>query len=215
MPATSSASPSSRAKVERLWPGATVVCVGAGPSVTQKDLDYCRGRARVIVVNSMYKQAPWADVLYAADEKWWRWQHNDGVPRTAFPPLCVTLSPRVDQIYPDVIELQRTGQPGLELDPGGLRSGGCGGYQAINLAFHLAGHGCRILLLGYDMQADASGRHHCHLEHPDNNRIHYPVRLKDFQTLVEPLRKQLVSVINCTRRTALTCFPQAPLRDVL
>ena len=51
--------------------GRPCVVVASGPSLTAEDVDYCRERAAVIVVNDNYKLAPWADVLYAADPEWW------------------------------------------------------------------------------------------------------------------------------------------------
>ena len=57
--------------VPRAWVDETAVCIASGPSLTQADVDYVRGKARVIVVNNGYLLAPWADVLYAADARWW------------------------------------------------------------------------------------------------------------------------------------------------
>ena len=63
-------------RVPRLWPDATVVCIGSGPSLTAEDVDYCRGRAKVIAINNAYQLAPWSDVLYACDGAWWDWHQG-------------------------------------------------------------------------------------------------------------------------------------------
>jgi len=47
------------------------ICIASGPSVTQSDIDYCRGKGTVYVVNEMGFLAPWADVLYCADCDVW------------------------------------------------------------------------------------------------------------------------------------------------
>jgi hypothetical protein len=39
--------------------------------------------------------------------------------------------------------------------------------------------------------------------------------LECFPTLVDPLTAIGVSIVNCTRRTALQCFPCAALEDAL
>ena len=54
------------------------ICIASGPSLTQEDVDYCRGKGKVYAVNNVYTLAPWADVLYACDQAWWD-EHN-GVP---------------------------------------------------------------------------------------------------------------------------------------
>ena len=63
-------------RVERLWEGETVVCLASGPSLTPADVEYVRGKARVIVINTTVLLAPWADVLYACDARWWQWHHK-------------------------------------------------------------------------------------------------------------------------------------------
>ena len=64
--------------VPRLWPGATVACLGCGPSLNADQVVLLRGRARVIAINDAWRVAPWADVLYGCDGRWWR--KHGGVP---------------------------------------------------------------------------------------------------------------------------------------
>ncbi len=198
----------------RLWPGATVVCLGGGPSLTQAQVDFIRGRGRVIAVNDAYRLAPWAEVLYACDWRWWR--KAGGVPD--FAGLKVTLSNSRGHLdaYPDIEILENTGTEGLERDPTGLRTGRNGGYQAINLAVHLGA--ARILLLGYDMKPDACGRTHWFGDHAD-----WPTRAGVFETVMLPhfagLARELeilgVAVVNCTPGSALAAFEKRPLEQAL
>jgi hypothetical protein len=190
--------------VARLWPGATVVCIGTGPSLTLADVEACRDRARVIVVNNAYALAPWADVLYAADQKWWSW--HKGAPD--FAGLKYTIHPTRTPSWPGLLALRNTGAQGLELQPDGLRTGYNSGYQAINLAVHLGAS--RIVLLGYDMSGD-----HFFGSHPDKTKPPFAQCLQAFTTLPGPLADAGVEVINCSRQTALTCFPRRPLAEVL
>lgn len=46
-----------------------VLCTG--PSLTQADVDYCRGRCKVVAVSDAIYMAPWADALVSYDKKWW------------------------------------------------------------------------------------------------------------------------------------------------
>jgi hypothetical protein len=189
--------------VPKRWPGETFVLIGGGPSLTPGDVRAVRGRARVIAINDAYTLAPWADVLYGCDGKWWDW--HAGAP--SFEGYRYALDPAAAR-WPHVRVLQNTGPLGLELDPTGLRTGKNSGYQAINLAVHLGA--ARILLLGYDMSCDGT-RSHWFGEHPDRQPSPYPQMREAFDSLVEPLAAIGVTVVNCSRRTELTAFPCARL----
>lgn len=198
----------------RVWPGATVACLGGGPSLTQAQADRLRGRARVIAINDAWRLAPWADALYACDWRWWR--KHDGVP--GFAGLKVTLSNSLGHLddWPEIRVLKNAGTEGLELTPIGLRTGRNGGYQAINLAVHLGA--ARILLLGYDMKAAADGRTHWfgdHAEWPTRPSIFRDVFLPHFEGLARALDEIAVDVVNCTPGSALDVFPRRPLEDAL
>ena len=199
--------------VPKLWPGETIVVLATGPSLTSADVEYCRGRARIIAINDAYRLAPFADALYACDVKWWKW--HEGVPSFAGAKWSLDHSQwhgyRVK--YPDVQLLRNTGPNGLEHAPTGLRNGRNSGYQAINLAVHYGA--ARIVLLGYDMQAHAKKGSHFFGEHPNGQRSPYGSFRQVFQTLVKPLKKINVEIVNCTRRTVLTAFPTGDLHEVL
>jgi hypothetical protein len=196
------------ATVPKLWPAGTIVCLATGPSLTRADVEYVHGKAdAVIAVNDAYRWAPWADVLYACDQKWWRW--HKGAPD--FLGLKYTLQPEAAAFH-RVQVLRQTGTDGLDLNPTGLRTGKNSGYQAINLAVHLGAR--RIVLLGYDMRGDKTSGDHCFGRHPDGSRPPFALCLPKFKTLVAPLAAAGVEVINCTRVTALMAFPRQPLEAV-
>ena len=195
-------------KAARIWPGETVVILASGPSLTEADCDYVRGKARVIAINSTYRLAPWADVLYACDARWWVWHQG----AKDFAGLKFALTKDAAR-WPGVVVLKNTGTNGLEHDPHGLKNGRNGGYQSINLAVHLGA--TRIVLLGFDMQKGPKGEQHWHEDHPNKIGPDYRKWLGLFETLVGPLKKVGVEVINCTRSTRLACFPCASLESVL
>lgn len=109
-----------------------------------------------------------------------------------------------------VTVLGNTGIEGLELSPRALRNGRNSGCAAINLAVHFGA--VRVLLLGYDM-----GGSHWFGQHPQKLRSNPPYEsyIAAFATLVEPLHRIGVTVINCSRRTNLTTFRRAPLAESL
>lgn len=205
--------------VPRTFPNSTIVCLGCGPSLTAEDVEACRGNAPVVAVNDAYRLAPWADVLYAADSDWWR--EYDGVPSfTGLKYGIVNKTRKKDRWPPDVQVLKFTGYDGIETDSSGLRAGKRGGQnsglQAIGVAVHLGAS--RILLLGYDLHV-SDGRTHFFGEHPDRIRkpspSPYALMVRSFDALVEPLKALGVEVVNCSRRSALACFPRASLADAL
>lgn len=190
--------------VPRLFPRGTFALLGCGPSLCAEDVGYVRGKARVIAINDAVQLAQWADVLYACDATWWR--KHAGVP--SFSGLKYGLEAGAAK---GVTVLRNTGKDGLQLDPAGLKHGKNSGYQAINLAVHLGA--ARILLLGYDMRS-VGGRDHFN-DRRDPNLGKYAGWIENFKTLIEPLKKIGVEVVNCTPGSALSAFPLLPLREAL
>ena len=209
--------------VPELWPGATFVLFGGGPSLTASAVNACRGRidngrqVRAIAVNDALRLAPWTDVHYFCDDKWWGWHHGKDWYR-AFKGLRVTLeNPNLLKQEPSLKSVQNVGHKGLCAERTGLATGRNGGYQAINLAVHLGA--ARILLLGYDMHAPLVGdkvRTHWFGDHPGNTSPGvYAMMLPNFETLVAPLAKRGVEIVNCTPGSALRCFARGTLESAL
>lgn len=199
-------------EVPRRWPGGTVVCMASGPSLTVEDIAYVRDKAPVIAVNTTYQKVLWADVLYACDAKWWGW-HGQQVTES-FHGLKYALE-KPARHWPGVTVLRKTGVLGLERHPSGVKDGRNSGYQAVNVAYHLVGRGGRILLLGYDLKVGPHGEEHHHADHPNRSRARYEPYVRAFRSIAGPLQEAGVSVINCSRRTALTMFPRLTIQEAL
>jgi hypothetical protein len=55
-----------------------VVCIASGPSLTAEDVERVRAAGHpVIVTNTTFRLAPWADVLFGMDSKWWKEYHKE------------------------------------------------------------------------------------------------------------------------------------------
>lgn len=221
-----------------MWPGSTIVCMATGPSLTlsqvrEVDAWRARGGCRVIAINDGYLYAPWADVLYFADVRWWEW-HDKGVEREqiglaardvqrlfrAFAGLRVSIencNRRVSD--PRVAVLRNLSLVGgtmgrISLDPTGIYTGQHSGYQAINVAV-LAG-AKRVVLLGYDMRPgrDIEGRerHHAWGDHPvPSGAETYRSFRQEFRLAAPTLAKMGVEVWNATPGSALEHFPKTDL----
>jgi len=214
------------------WKGATCIIIAGGPSLQGFDPELLRfkrysletGReVRLIAINDSWRLAPWAEVLYFCDGTWWDRQQADN-PRSyngaygfhdmIYAGFWVTTSQRFRD-HPQVHTLRLSGQLGLETDPAALKHGSNSGYQAINLAYHYGAK--KIILLGYDMRADAKGRTHWHNEErPDDFvKIMEQSMLPCFPSLVDPLVDAGVEVINATPASALKVWPQVPFLKAL
>lgn len=195
--------------IPRLWPGATAVSIGGGPSMTQAQADYVRGRAKVVAINDAYRLAPWADLFYFCDFRWFEWHKHGLLPLGG---IKVTLENNYIAGR-GVFCIKNRGVTGLWTNPpDGVCTGRNSGYQVINLLVLLGVK--RIVLLGYDMKPGENGKKHWFGDHPrptpDNA---FGQMLPCFDTIVDPLKKLGVEVINATPGSALESFPKMTLEE--
>lgn len=201
------------ASVPRVWPGATVVILASGPSLTADDVASCQGRAKVIAVKDAIRLAPWADCLYGSGADAGSWWRLNGPNLTEYSGLRYTLDPAAAK-WADV--LSYNGTDGLSTDPTALRTGKNSGYAAVNLAVHLGA--AKIVLLGYDLREGPEQQQRWFGSHPWPSRPWSELGLMVmplYATLVEPLAALNISIVNASRATALTCFPRITLAEAL
>jgi hypothetical protein len=191
------------------WDGATAFVFAPGPSLTLDDTALCRGRGKAIVVNGAFPWAPWADVLYAADDRFWRTYAEDI--EAGFAGERWSLSATACQRYGLKLATRGTGE-GFCRRPFTINGGGNSGFQAVHLAATFGA--ARIVLLGFDMQR-TNGREHCHGPHKGGlpSGKGFASWIGRFRYLARDL--EALGVDNCTRSTALHCFPERRLEDVL
>jgi len=199
--------------VPRMWPGETCAVLASGSSMTQEVADTVRAAGiRSIAVNTTFKRAPRADMVYAADEAWWKYHKAELMLYAGLKVMCTpTAMPNMCAPFPGIHVLRNTGRDGFDPNPAHIRTGNNSGYQAIHVAVHA---GCsRVLLCGFDMHGG-----NWHGRHPEPLREHgndYSAWFPMFETLHKELQERGVEVLNCTPRSALKCFPMADLKDVL
>ena len=227
------------AEVDRVWSGA-VVCLGSGASLVGKAglvtiellrQTHAEGRVKVIAVNDSYLLAPWADVLYFADARWWKWQ-MDGIRRrwvgtaiswTAeqvsqaikeFAGLKVTIfATGMEVTDPEILMLRNAGEEGLSTDPCSLANGRNGGYQAVNIAI-LAG-GNPIILVGYD-GSSVEKLTHWFGDHPiQTAEATVKGYVKHYRTMLPILKRVGVEVLNATPGSSIDAFPRLDLKTAL
>lgn len=186
----------------------TAICIASGPSLNIEDVEYCKGKGKIYAVKECYLMAPWADVLYAADSDWWKLM--DGVPD--FKNEKWTLCKKSAHKY-DLKHVEYDAGIVWSNTPGLIATGGNSGFQAINLAVMQGAD--EIILLGYDYGFDPlkENKHWFDQKYPrDSRESNYK---KWNQRLLEAAPLIPVPVINCSRKSKITCFPRADIREVL
>ena len=192
-----------------------MVCLATGPSLTLEDVTACRGHARVIAVNDACKFAPWADVLYACDPVWWlkHWHELRAVTSEKWSMAHNQWTDAYRARFADVQFLGMGELTGLSDDPTKISHGRNSGHQAVSLAVAFGAR--RILLLGYDMEATKGQAAHFFGDHQGGSLSPYPAFREAFAPLAAAARSRGIAILNCSRRTALTCVRRAPLAEAL
>lgn len=182
-----------------------VFVLASGPSLTQADINavhtwrFKEATRRVIVTNTTYQKALWADVLFAMDAKWWK-VHLDEAVET----FCGTLVTS-SHCY------KRMGNGALKFSR--HTTFGNTGAAAIHFAWKEGAK--RIYLLGFDGQRKDGKAHH-HEAHPAPlmdamSMVSWP---DQFARLAKVLKGRC-EVFNCSRETIYTDFPRIVLEEVL
>ena len=202
--------------VPRCWPGETVAVLGAGPSMSAALCAPLKGRCRVIAVNNtgidsidsttrevVPAPAPWADVLFASDAKWWREYQTRAM---AFQGMKITSNNGLR--WEGLHNLAFSPRAPFDDRPTHMVSGGNSGYQAIHIAAHFGA--ARILLLGFDMREGPTAdggqpRRHYFGNHPPpcNSKGRFHRWIMNIRSLVACLEAKGVRVVNCTPGSAL------------
>lgn len=188
----------------------TVWIVAGGPSLRNFDFDHLRNTPH-IAINRAVEDCRHASIVYWSDTR--VWAMIERFVRMHPGMKCAGIDVHKTE-YPFWVSRYRfDGITGLSLEPGTLRSGNNSGYAAINLAAQLGAK--RIGLLGYDMKLDGH-RDHYHSGYPNlpiRERTLKEKMLPHFKTLVDPLRKLRVEVINYNEDSAIDCFEKKPLEE--
>lgn len=195
--------------IPRCWPNETAIIIASGPSLTQQDVDYCRNKGKVVVVNDNYILAPWANLLYAADPGWW--EHHEGAPH--FCGQKWTQDEASAKKY-NLNWVAGNWHHGISRDPGYICYGWNSGFQALNLSFLMGAK--RIILLGFDFQR-TDGKRHWFGDHPGdlNKDSEYHKWIRSMELAAPRYEAAGAKIINASRATALNCFRKMKLEDCL
>lgn len=204
------------------WPNARVVILASGPSLTVDQCELVRQwrfadaggeLRRVIAINTTFRRAPWADVLWCPDQPWWYRYHAEVV--EVFQGELWTTDRRSVEMF-KLKYIESTPAPGLCRRPGLIHQGGNSAYMTLNLGVQAGAK--RFVLLGVDMNATQSVSH-WHGDHPlglSNPQVYlFKTWIKQMAVLAKDLAQDRIEVFNCSPGTALKCFQQLPLNEAL
>lgn len=205
------------------WDGATVVIIASGPSLTAEQCERVRAwreagdKRKAVVINTSFRMAPWADILYACDMRWWDCVENGKThfeeARESFDlaQMWTTEEPAAKKY--GIRHIRSVRLPGLGKTPGLIHQGNNGGYQTVNLAYQAGAK--RLVLLGFDMH-ETGGKAHHHADHPGIRTINnYAEWLAAFEVVAPELKAEGVEVANATPGSALKCFERMGLARAL
>lgn len=184
------------------WSGRSVVCIASGPSLTVEDCDRVRQSGHpVIVTNTTFRIAPWADVLFGMDAAWWAAHYKEV--DSVFKGARLTTAHNATRYGATTLY----GQPWF-------RGFGNSGTCAVSLAVSCGAS--RVLMLGFDAQK-TGGRVHWHGDHPPalSNGRSMKTWPGKFAQLAAFARRRECRIVNVSRETSLTCFDRADLESAL
>lgn len=203
------------------WAGQYAAIIGGGNSIKRSEVDLLKDKLHVVVINESWQLAPWADVLYSCDEKWWRLRNG----AMAFKGLKVTQDEIAPRLFKDLKKIKLRPMPNapgkyvqhfLMDEWGEVGSGQAGGFQALNWVAQLGVKG--IALLGFDAciinnKIHWHGNHGVELSNPDQSTF---AGWKTWlQNAAPKLRDLGIDVVNCSMFSAVAGFPRIEVAATL
>jgi hypothetical protein len=233
-------------QVPRLWEGGECWILGGGPSVTDQFnipkkvvQDVIEGKTspnsyspymssihekHVIGINMSYKIGEWIDIVFFGDNGFFI-REKKGL--SEFPGLKVSSHPQVEK-YTWVKYCGRDTQhaKGISANPKMVSWNGNSGAAAISLAVHLGVK--KIILVGFDMKLDDSGKQHWHdlyhrLEFLKSDQfgkkpgtgLPFNRHLLGFPEIAKDAKRMGVTIINANPDSAVQEFQKVNVRDLI
>ena len=190
--------------VEPRWQSCIVAA--PGPSLDEealKDTGY-----PLLAVGDAYRVLPWADAMYACDNRWWLEQYDGSFKSEIWSGHEVQGNDKTEAYEKWGMRLVE-GRHGntFSLDPSFIHYGSNSGFQAINLAIHF---GCTyIILAGYNM----GGPNKCR-DGINGSNGSYGGFIPNFVNAAKHL-PGYIRIVNTTPNSALECFEKMDLQDAL
>lgn len=194
--------PIKKQPVERgAWENQPCIIIASGPSLgfeNYADLHTAKlSGFKSIAVNNSWEKAKFADVIYAGDGVWWKYNHSK-IDIKAERWTCARSS---THLY------------GCKYRARFVKPGYNSGANAAELAANVF-KANPVLLLGFDCSVRYGIHHHGKHKHSSNPSKDRTARWKaQFKSLRE--RAKDTRIINCSRYTEITQFERMPLQQAI
>lgn len=185
----------------------TAICIANGPSLNPDDVALCKGHGKIYAVKEAHHLAPFADVLYCADDDWW--ERFKGVPEFAGERWTVSEHAAKKWSLNHI-----NGSSGIQWGktPELIAYGGNSGFQAMNLAYVQGA--TKIILLGFDYKHTENRKHWF-----DETQYKRQSRVSDYSGWLMRLSVAAklidIPVINCSPDSAIHCFRRMNIAEAL
>jgi hypothetical protein len=235
-------------QVPEIWKNGECWILGGGPSITEQFNipkrivnDVIEGRStpdayspymkaihdkHIIGINMSYKFGDWIDIVFFGDNSFFLREKNG---LASFPGIKVSSHPNIEK-YPWVKYVGRdtAHSKGISKNPKMVSWNGNSGAAAISLAVHLGVK--RIILVGFDMKLDESGKQHWHdlyhrLENlsrpiPKNQKpkpggLPFNRHLLGFPEIAKDANRMGVEILNANPDSAIQDFKKVNVCDLI
>lgn len=151
----------------------------------------------MIVANTTFRMAPWADAVFAMDRKWW--EHHYTEVCEVFAGRRLTTASLDERFDVERLKVQS------------YRNSGAG---CVSVA--VAEGAKSVVLVGYDCAKD-DGKTHWHGSHPVGFSDARTIKVWPliFDRLAADMKRKGVRILNASKRTALKCFERVDLNAAL
>lgn len=171
---------------------------------------------RCIAVNNSYRIAPWAEIVWFGDVKWWDWHHEELIATgMKIATCCEHGGAREWEKSGRVVFYSRDRSPryGISEKCGFVAWNGSSGAGAINLAYHMGAK--KIILLGFDMHR-ISGKKNWHMDHRESTKyLPFTRHLKAFPNIKKDADRLGLTILNATPGSMIKQFPIVSLEEAL
>jgi len=197
------------------WRNEPCFIIAGGPSLIGFDFERLRGRGHVIAINRAFEFAPFADILFFMDWRFYRICHDDPERYKlwqGFKGHKVFLN-IIGRKLDDCNSVRSVGRNGASTSiRGGLHHGNNSGVGALNLALCLKAR--PIYLLGYDMRHE-NGQAHFHSGYGGVAREKTALSFANEFRYIDKSLTDKSGIVNLNPRSALRFFPFGNIDEVL
>ena len=201
------------------WAGMRCFILGGGPSLEGFNFELLRDKGKIIAINRAFEYAPFADILFFMDQRFYKMLHAGRLGLDAQRKWAEFRGHKVflnilGRQHDDVYSVRSLGRVGISNSLSkGIYHGNNSGVGALGLAICLGAN--PIYLLGFDFKFRHEKSHfHSGYKIPMKESV-VKSFIRDFERMNRFLMRTKFRIINLNPDSALRCFPFSTIDEVL